>query len=250
MRVSRLPVRRSRGYAPRPIALPVECGRPILAVGGQLKVTFALGRGRQAFLSHHMGDLDYYEAYCAFVRDVSLYENLFGVRPECIVHDLHPDYVTTRYARALGERERISVLGVQHHHAHMASCMAEHGLTEPAIGVSFDGTGYGTDGAIWGGEFLVGDYVGYQRTAHLSYVAMPGGEQAIREPVAVYATTSSGGNFNVRVALRQRVPGEARNAIAACLSAERVVSVESAGFPFSTTRSSTIPLRPVESGTL
>jgi hydrogenase maturation protein HypF len=177
-----LPVRRSRGYAPRPITLPLDCPRPILAVGGQLKVTFALGRGRQAFLSHHLGDLDYYEAYRAFVRDVGLYEELFTIRPECLVHDLHPDYATTRYAQERAAGAGIGLLKIQHHHAHLASCMAEHGLSEPVIGVTFDGTGFGTDGAIWGGEFLVGDYRHFRRAAHLRYVGMPGGEQAIREP--------------------------------------------------------------------
>jgi hydrogenase maturation protein HypF len=154
----------------------------VLATGGQLKVTFALGRGNQAFLSHHMGDLDYYEAYRAFVRDVALYENLFGVRPECVVHDLHPDYATTRYARARAAEVGTRLLAVQHHHAHLASCMAEHGLAGEVIGVTFDGTGYGTDGAVWGGEILVGGYERFRRAAHLRYVGMPGGEQAIREP--------------------------------------------------------------------
>jgi hydrogenase maturation protein HypF len=177
-----LPVRRSRGYAPRPIALTIECPRPILAVGGQLKVTFALGRGRQAFLGQHMGDLDYYEAYRAFVRDVGLYEELFAVRPECLVHDLHPDYVTTRYAQERAAKAGITLLAAQHHHAHLASCMAEHQLTESVIGVTFDGTGFGTDGAVWGGEFLVGDYRQFRRMGHLRYVGMPGGDQAIREP--------------------------------------------------------------------
>jgi hydrogenase maturation protein HypF len=185
------PLRRSRGYAPQSIALPLECPLPILAVGGQLKGTFALGRGRHAFLSHHLGDLDHYEAYRAFVRDVGLYEQLFAIRPQVLAHDLHPDYASTRYARQRGGTEAegqpspdagVRLLAVQHHHAHMASCMAEHGLLEPAIGVSFDGTGYGTDGAIWGGEFLVGDYRQFRRAAHLRYVGMPGGDQAIREP--------------------------------------------------------------------
>jgi hydrogenase maturation protein HypF len=175
------PIRRSRGYAPQPIALPLECPQPILAVGGQLKGTFALGRGRHAFLSHHLGDLDHFDAYCAFVKDIGLYEELFAIQPRFIAHDLHPDYASTRYAQERAASETILV-PVQHHHAHMASCMAEHGLTEPAIGVSFDGTGYGTDGAIWGGEFLVGDYRQFRRMAHLRYVGMPGGEQAIREP--------------------------------------------------------------------
>jgi hydrogenase maturation protein HypF len=175
------PVRRSRGYAPRPLELPFSCPRPLLAVGGQLKATFALGRGRQAFLSHHLGDLDHYDAYRAFERDVALYEELFAVRPECVVHDLHPDYATTRYARKRAEGGT-ELLAVQHHHAHMASCMAENGLDEPVLGVTFDGTGYGPDGAVWGGEFLVGDYRHFWRAAHLRYVGLPGGDQAIREP--------------------------------------------------------------------
>jgi hydrogenase maturation protein HypF len=175
-------VRRSRGYAPRPIALPSECPRPILAVGGQLKVTFALGRGRQAFLSHHLGDLDHYEAYRAFIRDVGLYEELFAIQPECLIHDLHPDYATTRYAQERAAERGTRLFTAQHHHSHLASCMAEHGLAEPVIGVTFDGTGYGTDGAIWGGEFLVGDCWQVRRMAHLRYVGMPGGEQAIRQP--------------------------------------------------------------------
>lgn len=177
-----LPMRRSRGYAPGPIALPTECPGPILAVGGQLKATFALGRGCQAFVSHHLGDLDYYEANRAFVRDLGLYEELFAIRPESIVHDLHPDYASTRYAQDRATREGITHLAAQHHHAHLASCMAEHSLTEPVIGVTFDGTGLGTDGAVWGGEFLVGDYREFRRLAHFRYVGMPGGDQAIREP--------------------------------------------------------------------
>lgn len=177
-----LPIRRSRGYAPEPITLPMECPAPILAVGGQLKGAFALGRGQHAFVSHHLGDLDHLDAYRAFVKDIALYETLFDVRPRLIVHDLHPDYASTRYAKARAAAEDILLLAVQHHHAHMASCMAEHGLTGPVIGVSFDGTGFGTDGAVWGGEFLVGDYGQFRRAAHLRYVGMPGGEQAIREP--------------------------------------------------------------------
>lgn len=177
-----LPVRRSRGYAPRPIDLPFSCARAVLAVGGQLKGTFALGRDRKAFLSHHMGDMDRYSAFHAFEKDIVLYQQLFGVSPECVVHDLHADYVTSRYARERAAREGIDVLAVQHHHAHLASCMAENGLCEPVIGVTFDGTGFGTDGAVWGGEFLIGDYTQFERAAHLRYVHMPGSDQAIREP--------------------------------------------------------------------
>jgi hydrogenase maturation protein HypF len=177
-----LPVRRSRGYAPQPVPLPVTCCRPILAVGGQLKVAFALGRDRLAFLSHHMGDLDHYEAYQAFVKDIGLYQELFAIRPELLAHDLHPDYASTVYAQQRAAQEGNLLFSVQHHHAHLASCMAEHGLEEPVIGVTFDGTGYGTDGAVWGGEFLVGDYLNFRRAAHLRYVGMPGGDPAIRQP--------------------------------------------------------------------
>ena len=176
------PLRRSRGYAPRPIPLPLPCPRPLLALGGQLKVTFALGRDRQAILSHHMGDLDHFDAYQAYEKDIFLYQQLFDIKPEVLVHDLHPDYVTTRYAQAWAARTGTHLLAVQHHHAHLASCMAEHGLTEPVLGVTFDGTGYGSDGAVWGGEFLIGDYHDFLRAAHLRYVGMPGGDQAIREP--------------------------------------------------------------------
>jgi hydrogenase maturation protein HypF len=198
-----LPLRRSRGYAPQPVALPFECGRPILAVGGQFKGTFAIGRGRHAFLSHHLGDLDHYEAYRAFERDIALYHDLFAVRPEIIAHDLHPDYASTRYAQERGSSARL--LPVQHHHAHMASCMAENGLTETVVGVTFDGTGYGLDGAIWGGEFLVGDYTSFRRAAHLRYVGLPGGDRAVREPwrVAVAHLRDAGADG---MPIRKRLP--------------------------------------------
>jgi hydrogenase maturation protein HypF len=175
-----LPIRRSRGDAPRPIRLPIRCDCPTLALGGQLKATFALGRGRNAFLSHHIGDLDHFEAFRAYGQAVAHYRHLFCLDPAYVVHDMHPDYASTRYAEQhAGARPTIAV---QHHHAHVASCMAENGLNERVIGVAFDGTGYGTDGAIWGGEFLVGDYLGFRRAAHLRLVVLPGGEQAIREP--------------------------------------------------------------------
>ncbi|MDB5392203.1 MAG: hypF [Planctomycetaceae bacterium] len=177
-----LPLRRSRGYAPQPIKLPFECPYPIIAVGGQLKNVFALGHGQQAFLSQHLGDLDHFAAYRAFERDINLYEQLFNVQPKLIAHDLHPDYASTAFARRRADNHGHKLFGVQHHHAHMASCMAEHGLDEPVIGVSFDGTGYGTDHAIWGGEFLVGDYSQFTRAAHFRNVRLPGGDAAIREP--------------------------------------------------------------------
>ena len=172
-------VRRSRGYAPAPVALPFECAEPILAVGGQFKNTFGLGRGWEAVLSHHAGDLDELLAYEAFERDVALYERTFDVRPTIVAHDLHPDYASTRYALS---RTGVRHIAVQHHHAHIASCLAEHGLDAPVIGVAWDGAGWGTDGCVWGGEFLVGDRTGVHRAAHLRYVAMPGGDRAAREP--------------------------------------------------------------------
>jgi hydrogenase maturation protein HypF len=177
-----VPLRRSRGYTPLPVRLPRPCPCPILALGGELKATFALGQENRAILSHHLGDLDHYEAYRAFAEGIDHYTGLFAVEPALIVHDLHPGYASTQFALERAERTKTPVLAVQHHHAHLASCLADNGLTEPVIGVIFDGTGYGTDGAIWGGEFLVGDYCGFRRAAHFRYVPMPGGEAAIREP--------------------------------------------------------------------
>ncbi len=177
------PLRRSRGYTPFPVKLPFDAP-PTLAAGGELKNTFCVTRGDYAFLSHHIGDLENYETLRSFEEGVAHFERLFRVRPELIAHDLHPDYLATRYALERAEREDLRAVGVQHHHAHIAACMAEHGLTgeRRVIGVAFDGTGYGTDGAIWGGEFLVTDYCGFQRAAHLAYVLLPGGDTAVRNP--------------------------------------------------------------------
>jgi len=202
------PIRRSRGFAPDSITLPIACSQPILAVGGQLKGAFTLARDRQAFVSHHLGDLDHLEAYQALVRDISLYEQLFSIEPVAIAHDLHPDYATTRYAASRG----LPLVSVQHHHAHLASCMAEHGLNEKVIGVIFDGAGLGTDGNVWGGEFLVGDYAGFQRAAALRYVPMPGGEQAVREPWRMAAAHLLDSGCDLRP-LEVSVPSESLRSI-------------------------------------
>jgi hydrogenase maturation protein HypF len=178
-----VPLRRSRGYAPFPVRLPKDLP-PIFASGAELKNTFCLTQARYAFLSHHIGDLENYETLRSFEEGVVHFERLFRVNPEAIAYDLHPDYLATRYALARAQKESLPAFGVQHHHAHICACMAEHGLSgdHPVIGVSFDGTGYGEDGAIWGGEFLLANYAGYQRLAHLKYVPLPGGDKAIREP--------------------------------------------------------------------
>lgn len=176
------PVRRSRGEAPLPLALPLACAVPMLATGGQFKGAFALGRDRQAILSHHLGDLDHWDAYQAFTRDIALYESLFSIQPKVLVHDLHPHYASSNYVRQRAALEGQALIAVQHHHAHLASCLAEHGVNEPAIGVVFDGTGLGTDGTLWGGEFLVGNALQVYRGAHLRPVAMPGGDEASRAP--------------------------------------------------------------------
>ncbi len=174
-----LPIRRSRGYAPYPVHLGDEA-IPLLACGAELKNTFCITRGPYAFLSHHIGDMENLETLEAYRRAVTHFERLFRVRPKALAYDLHPDYLATRYALERAEREGLPAIGVQHHHAHIAACLAEHQQSGPVIGVAFDGTGYGEDGAIWGGEFLIADLHGYRRAAHLAYVPLPGGDAAVR----------------------------------------------------------------------
>jgi hydrogenase maturation protein HypF len=172
------PIRRSRGFAPDAVALPIEIGEPVLAVGAELKSTFCVARGRDAFLSPHLGDLDTDLAYRAFGADVELYLAMLGVRAEVIAHDLHPEYLSTKWAF----EQDAELVGVQHHHAHAAACLAEHGETGPALALVFDGTGLGTDGTLWGGELLRCDLAAFERVSHLAPVPLPGGEAAIREP--------------------------------------------------------------------
>lgn len=175
--------RRSRGYAPDPIHLPFDI-TPILATGPELKNTFCLARGPYAFLSHHIGDLENYETLQSFEDGIAHFERLFRIHPAVIACDLHPNYLATRYALERAQHEELPIFSVQHHHAHIAACMADNALPEdqPVIGVAFDGTGYGPDGTIWGGEFLLADYHNFQRLAHLADVPLPGGDTATRQP--------------------------------------------------------------------
>lgn len=169
--------RRSRGYVPRPVLLPFDVGQ-VMAVGAELKNTICLTRGNQAFLSQHIGDLRNAATLDTFRQTVSHLSQIMEIDPELVVCDLHPDYLSTRYAEESG----LPVVRVQHHHAHLASCMAENGLDGEVIGVIFDGTGLGNDGTIWGGEFLVGGYGNVRRAGHLKQVRLPGGDAAAREP--------------------------------------------------------------------
>ncbi|CAN5919217.1 carbamoyltransferase HypF [soil metagenome] len=174
-----LPIRRSRGYAPQPVLLGQAVPRPVLAVGAELKNTVCVAKDRRAYLSHHIGDLENYETYRSFTGAIGHLTRLFDVTPAVVAHDLHPEYLSTKYAVEL---DGVDLVGVQHHHAHIASCLADNDASRPVIGVAFDGTGYGTDGTIWGGEILVADCVTFRRVGHLETVPLPGGSAAIREP--------------------------------------------------------------------
>lgn len=183
-------IRRSRGYVPFPIDLSAvfhpgdkelhKTGEfNILACGGELKNTFCLVKGHKAFISHHIGDLENMETQQSFEEGIQHFQRIFTAHPTVAAYDMHPGYLSTQYASTLREVMKVPV---QHHHAHIASCMAENGITGPVIGVAFDGTGLGEDGHIWGGEFFAGDYGSFNRVAHFEYVPMPGGEMAIKEP--------------------------------------------------------------------
>lgn len=175
-------LRRARGFAPRPVALPFSAPRPILACGGELKSTICLAKDERAFVSHHLGDLEHFAAFEAFREAITHYERLFDARPAVIAHDLHPEYLSTKYAIELADREGVALEGVQHHHAHAAACLAGSDHAGRAIAVCFDGLGYGSDGSLWGGELLLADYADFERAGRLAPVAMPGGAAAIREP--------------------------------------------------------------------
>ena len=189
-------VRRSRGYAPAPIKTAFKFERQLLACGAELKSTFCLTRDNYAFLSHHIGDLENLETLGSFVEGIAHFKRLFHLEPEVVAYDLHPEYLSTKYA--LSGDDRLTRVAVQHHHAHIASCMADNQIDGEVIGVAMDGLGFGTDGRIWGGEFFVADFAAAERVAHLAYVPMPGGENAIRQPwrmAAVYLQQAFGDEF-------------------------------------------------------
>ncbi len=183
-------VRRARGFAPFPLRLPFTSDVDILALGPEQKNTITLLTGEYAFVSQHIGDMENAETFEAFEHTIDLYERLFRVRPGIVAYDLHPEYLSTKHALALG----VPAVGVQHHHAHVAGVAAEHGIDGPFIGVALDGTGYGTDGTIWGGEVLLATLGSFERLAHLSAMPMPGGSAAVRRParMAVGALSAAG----------------------------------------------------------
>jgi hydrogenase maturation protein HypF len=184
-------LRRSRGYSPEPVLLPFDAACPVLAVGAELKSTIAVAKDRMVVASHHIGDLEHLATYQSFLQAVRHLCDLYGVQPQVVAHDLHPEYLSTKFATDLD----LPCVGVQHHHAHVAACMVEHGRTAPVLALTFDGLGYGPDGSLWGGEVLVADLAGFERLAHLRPVPLPGGVAAIREPWrmgAVWASVAGG----------------------------------------------------------
>jgi hydrogenase maturation protein HypF len=218
-------LRRSRGFVPQAIDLGMEVAE-ILACGAELKNTFCLSKGRYAVLSQHIGDMENYETLVFFEETLANLKKLFRVEPRAVAHDLHPQYLSTQFAQRIPELPKI---GVQHHHAHVASCMAENGLRGKVIGVALDGTGYGTDGKIWGGEFLVADYSGFERRAHLRYVPLAGGDAAVRQPwrpsLAYLADTFGPGAEFPELALWRDVP-ETQRRLVRSMIAQAVNTIE------------------------
>ena len=200
-------LRRSRGYVPEPLPVRGRFRRPVLACGAELKNTFCLGSEDRAFLSHHIGDLENYETLRSFTEGIEHFGRLFGITPQLVAHDLHPEYLSTKYAMDLAGA---ALVGVQHHHAHIASCLADNGEDGPVIGVAFDGTGYGTDGSLWGGEFLLADLAGFERAGHLAGAPMPGGTAAIRQPWRMAAAYLDAAYPDGRLDALDRLPVAAR----------------------------------------
>lgn len=229
------PIRRSRGEVPAPLPLPVPAPRPLVAAGAELKATFCVARGAEAFPSPHLGDHDHPEARRAFVRDLDLYLAMLGVRAEAVACDLHPGYAATAWAHD----QDAELVEVQHHHAHAAACLAEHDEAGEALALVLDGTGLGTDGTLWGGELLRCDLLGFERLAHLAPVPLPGGEAAIREPWRMAAAYLEAAGrpvpfprwAQVRAALRVNAPpssgaGRLFDAVAAVLGLRERTSYE------------------------
>lgn len=208
-------LRRSRGYAPAPVKTAFKFNRDILSCGAELKNTFCLAHDNYAFVSHHIGDLENLETLESFKQGIEHYKRLFNLRPDVIAYDLHPEYLSTKYALALDER--LTKVGVQHHHAHIASCMADNCLEGEVIGVAMDGLGFGSDGRFWGGEFFVADFADAERVAHLEYIPLPGGAKAVREPwrmAALYLHRAMGDDFlDLNIPSVQRMDGRAWGAI-------------------------------------
>jgi hydrogenase maturation protein HypF len=224
-----LPLRRSRGFAPQPLGLPWPFPRHVLACGAELKHTFCLAKGDRAFVSQHVGDLENYETYRSFTEGVEHYRRLFEVAPQVVAHDLHPEYLSTKHALEL---DGVELEGVQHHHAHVAACLADNGEPGPVIGVAYDGLGYGTDGTIWGGELLVADLEGFRRAGHLETVPMPGGTAAIREPwrmAAAWLDAAFGGQVPERLDVVGRNPGRWDQVVALARSGTAAPVTSSAG---------------------
>jgi hydrogenase maturation protein HypF len=189
-------VRRARGFVPLGVELPFDVP-PLLAVGGHLKNVFTLARGRRAYQSQHLGDLESLTGLEFFKESLDHLMRTFEIEPKTVVHDMHPGYLSTSWAKEWAAERGLRMIAVQHHHAHIAGCMAEHGLAGPVIGLALDGTGYGTDGKIWGGEVLIARLDGFERFAHLEYVPLPGGEAAIREPWRMALGALNAAGFDV-----------------------------------------------------
>jgi hydrogenase maturation protein HypF len=217
-------LRRSRGYVPHPVDLDRPM-RELLACGADLKNAFCLTKGRFAILSQHIGDMENYETLRFFEETLENLKKLFRVEPRAVAYDLHPNYLSSRFALSLPIERKIAV---QHHHAHIASCMAENRLRGKVIGIAFDGTGYGTDGQVWGGEFLIAGLEGFERRAHLRYVPLTGGDAAVRQPwrmaLSYLRETFGGGPLPGKLPFLQEIP-EQKIALINAMMARRIQTV-------------------------